>query len=132
MKFKIISSCFILFLFSLCSCGHDTEKQLTGEWKAHLLTERLDTLDLPPNDVRLTFSPPHMYTFEGTLRYREAGTFRVKGRVIFVKDTLNQKAEKAIHIESLKGDTLILNMMENKIPRRLEMHRVNKENQPAK
>lgn len=119
---QIIFFCFILIFFS---CGPNTEQQLEGHWTADLLTERKDTLDLPPNSIHLIFFPNKKYEYRGTLRYREAGTYRTKGRIIYTTDTLNSQPEKAVHIESLRADSLIINMIENRMPRRLELHRKN-------
>ncbi len=115
----------LLLLFFISNCAPGTEQQIEGQWKAHLLTEDRDTLRFPPNDVQLIFLPDKTYEYHGTLRYREAGQFRAEGRVIYTTDTLsNTKSEKAVHIERLTGDTMVLNMVENKKHRRLELHRL--------
>ena len=56
----------------------------------------------------LQFTDEGHYTYQGTLNYREAGTFKISRNKLFL---FNQsKEEKEIHIESLNSKRLVLLM----------------------
>lgn len=121
----IRQSIFLLLLLSLAACNNLKEKELLGQWQGFELLEEDTPLDLDPSEIRFEFHPGKTYSFHGTLKYREEGTFRVKAGYLLTTNTLQEGAtEKAVLIEHQVYDTLVLKMNEQGKTRHLKLLRV--------
>lgn len=75
---------------------------------------------LDPQQVRFDFQPDGRYHYQSTLRYREAGTYRVEGNFLLARDTTNLgSVQRVVRIELLKPDSLVLRMKEGELERRV-------------
>ena len=82
-----------------------------GKWQATSLMEDEMPIPVPPSEVGFEFSDNGYYHFRSTLNYREAGTFSVRGSLLFTLDTLNEAStEKSVQILELAMDSLFLKM----------------------
>jgi hypothetical protein len=83
-------------------------------------------LDIDISTLRFAFFESGHYTFQGTLDYREAGTFSIKGDLLYTLDTINQaSSEKAVKIVNLTPDSLFLKMNEEGKIRIVKLFKVN-------
>jgi hypothetical protein len=95
------------------ACEPYAAADLAGAWQAVSLTEEGDSLSVNLADIGFTFEAEGGYTFRSTLKYREAGTFRLDGPYLFSTDTTTQlPQEKAVKILHLNTDSLQLEMQE--------------------
>lgn len=98
-----------------------------GSWQATALTEAGDSLAVNPADIQLQFLSRSRYIFEGTLKYKEEGTFRIKRGLLYTQDkTKAGSPEKAAEIKMLTRDSLHFRLNENGKERILKMKRVAK------
>ncbi|NJK84010.1 MAG: hypothetical protein HC912_09600 [Saprospiraceae bacterium] len=78
---------FSLFFFSLvvfnCASENLQKAALVGNWQAIELFEVDSLLPLNLEEVQLTFSENGTYLFTGTLKYREAGKYRLSDNLLF-------------------------------------------------
>lgn len=108
-----ISFPLVLLIFILTACQPYSEAELYGEWKIIELTEEGDSLAVDLNELGFQFKENGRYHFQSTLKYEEAGTYRLDGPFLFSTDTTQESTtEKAVEILQLSGDTLILLMQE--------------------
>ncbi len=116
---------FLFFLpLLLTACGPDREAIIQGDWQGVLVLEEQDTLPVDPAEIRFRFEPG-VYQYHSTLKYREAGSFRIDRQYLITTDTVNQAStEKAVEIIRLDSDTLELRMMENGKERTLLLERI--------
>ena len=115
-----------LFLFILLwsACSNRAENELVGHWQGVELTEEGEPLNLDPGEIRFEFFPNNRYSFSSTLKYQEAGTFRVQTQHLFTKDTIHAGAtDKAVRIVQLEVDTLLLEMKDQEKTRMLKLLR---------
>lgn len=116
---------FLAFLLSLTACDNLTEKELIGQWQGFEILEEGTPLDIDPAVIRFEFLPDKTYSFYGTLKYKEEGTFKVKADYLYTTNDLEENAgEKAVLIEQLGLDTLALKMNEQGKSRLLKLKRV--------
>lgn len=100
---------FVLFLF-FAACSLDT-KQLNGVWKPVALYEKGQSLAAPLDSVGLVFAENGHYEFRSIGFYREAGPFRLDGKLLFLTDTTQTPAkERVVKILFLSADTLKIQM----------------------
>ena len=102
----------LLLPFALLLLHCETEQDLlVGEWQAAAVTENGDSLRLDPREITFDFGPDNRYAFTSTLRYREAGTYRVDEDYLFAQDTTQPtNPERVVAIEKLTVDTLVIRM----------------------
>ena len=101
---------FSLFVVLLLHCGQETDL-LVGEWQGALVTEDGDSLKLDPKEITFDFRPDNRYEFTSTLRYREAGTYRMEEGYLFAQDTTQPtNPERVVAIEKLTHDSLVIRM----------------------
>ncbi len=94
----------------LLHCGQETDL-LVGEWQGALVTEDGDSLKLDPKEITFDFRPDNRYEFTSTLRYREAGTYRMEEGYLFAQDTTQPtNPERVVAIEKLTHDSLVIRM----------------------
>ncbi len=114
----------VLLGVATAACGPYQSWDLHGDWQAFLLTEENNVVDIDPSLVRFHFDREG-YTFSSTLNYREKGSYYLKGDRLFTADKLAQGAkEKAVLIQRLANDTLVLGMEEGGRKRQLSLRRL--------
>lgn len=95
----------------LAACQDYPEKMLIGKWRAAALLEDGMPMPVAPEEVGFEFYPAGYYHFHSTLNYREAGSFFIRGGLLYTLDTLNEAStEKAVKILTLTQDSLFLKM----------------------
>lgn len=103
-----------LLAFSLCclpSCGEPEDRRLVGRWRAVSVTEGQDSVRLDPAEVAFDFTATNRYTFESTLRYREAGTWSYRNGHLIAQDTTHvPAAERVVAVDKVTADSLVLRM----------------------
>ncbi|MEZ4960776.1 MAG: hypothetical protein R2830_13220 [Saprospiraceae bacterium] len=111
----------------LCqNCTGLQQHQLTGRWKASDITEDGMPLDVDISTLGFVFSNDGFYEYHGTLNYKEAGSFSVRGDLLYTLDTINQaSSEKAVKILNLTNDSLFLKMNEEGKIRIVKLFKVN-------
>jgi len=116
----------ICLLFLACEQNLPKE-ELYGIWQAVDLTEEDKPLAINLEEIKLSFKA-QTYTFESTLQYKEAGTYRLQTNLLLTKDTLKENVlEKGIEISRLTKDSLFIRMNEQGKERRLTMVKINNE-----
>lgn len=104
---------FISLPLLLVACQPYGNGDLAGEWRAVHLVEGHDSVAIDLSTVGFSFTAEGDYTFRSTLDYHEAGTYRLDGPYLFTTDTVNQlSTEKAVEIQQLANDSLVLLMNE--------------------
>ena len=115
----------VLFCYalSLTSCGMWKSYQLQGQWQGVRLMEGKDSVAVDPSLILLTIDKDS-YSFSSTLNYREQGSWRLEDDVLYTTNELvDTPYEKAVYIQQLKRDTLVLWMMDEGQERVLTLHR---------
>ena len=118
----IILACFLVSLFA-CEEKLD-ESLILGNWEAHDYLSNGQSKDLDPSIIKFSFYANQTYHFQGGLKYREAGNYRIDGRRLYTTDTLNaQRLEKVVKMELLQSDTLFLKMNNGGINEEFRLHK---------
>jgi hypothetical protein len=109
-----LKSVFLFLFFSLSflfSCSKITDMQLQGDWIASKVEQdNVPMQQLPIEEIKLSFQEGK-YTYNGTLKYKEAGHYYLATPFLYTRDTLDaQKEEKAVEILQISSDTLALRM----------------------
>lgn len=99
-----------ILLYTISSCTAEYERTIEGNWFADALTEGGKPLEVDGDAVQFEFKSNHEYVFNGTLNAHEVGTFRIRQNYLFTKDGLKNTPEKAVRIDRLTVDSLILTM----------------------
>jgi len=98
-------------LFALNACSEYPDSKLAGKWQGAALLEDGTPMPVDPGEVGFEFFLNGLYQYHSTLNYREAGTFSVRGNLLYTLDTINEAStEKAVKIMSLTPDSLFLKM----------------------
>lgn len=117
--------CFVVFclLLTACQSGNDTSL-LYGKWEGALLTEEGDSVMVNPAEIKFEFQPDGRYSYASTLNYKEAGTFRLQQVYLYTTDTTGSAPdEKAVEIELLTNDSLVMRMIREEQEQRLTLIR---------
>ena len=119
-RFALLLMAAVFFCaLSLTSCGMWKSYQLQGV----RLMEGKDSVAVDPSLIRLTINKDS-YAFSSTLNYREQGSWRLEDDVLYTTNELaDTPYEKAVYIQQLKRDTLVLWMMDEGQERVLTLHR---------
>ena len=111
MKYQVI---IISCLLAAIGCNKFSSEQLVGKWQAYHISEEGTILELDYSPIKFEFTKDGFYSFSSTIDYREAGTYYINGNLLFTIDTVHAAStEKAVQIEALTTDSLILKMMAN-------------------
>ena len=97
-------------LFATTSCKSEFERNIEGNWFADALTEGGAPIEVNGDIVQFEFKSNHEYAFNGTLNAHEAGKFRIQNNYLYTKDDLKKTPEKAVRIDRLTVDSLVLAM----------------------
>lgn len=101
----------LTFLLALGGCNGMKEKALTGKWQACSVLEDGMPLDVNPDEVKFRFFENGLYTFNSTLSYKEAGTYKIIGDLLYTLDTINEaSSEKTVKVMVLTEDSLFIKM----------------------
>lgn len=113
----------IISITFLWSCQKVNQIDLVGKWKAIEVLEQGSPLAVDVQKINMYFFPNH-YEYTSTLKYQEAGHYRIQSNLLFTKDTTKSDAlEKAVEIAKIDKDSLFLRMNENGKERILKMVR---------
>lgn len=116
------STFIVLLSFLILGCTSVEKEQVMGSWQAVEITEDGEPLGVNPQEIKLTFRAPDRYSYQSTLKYREAGTFDMDNKYLYTIDTIHQaSSRKAVEILLISEDSLHLKMMENGQERVLKM-----------
>ena len=111
MKFQII---FLSILVGSIGCNSINSSKLVGEWQAYYISEGGIPLEVDFSEVGFRFTEDGLYSFKSTIDYKEAGTYYINGKLLFTMDTVHSASiEKAVQIEEVSVDSLILKMKAN-------------------
>jgi hypothetical protein len=91
-------------------CKSEFERNIEGNWFADALTEGGAPIEVDGDIVQFEFKSNLEYAFNGTLNTREAGKFRIRNNYLYTKDDLKNAPEKAVRIDRLTVDSLVLAM----------------------
>jgi len=98
-------------LFTVATCGLNRTADLLGRWSAVKVTQADKILVVELSEISLEFTEQGHYTFNSTLDYKEAGTFRFEGDKLITTDTTTHPDDtKIVLVEKLTSDTLRLRM----------------------
>ena len=104
-------SLFLFLLLAFASCENKFSSQLIGKWQAFELLEEGTPLEVQPEVINFNFMENGMYTYQGTLTYKEAGSYYLKSDLLYTLDTINEgSVEKAVRIMSINSDSLLIKM----------------------
>jgi len=121
---KLVIGIITLFLF--VNCTNQNKKNLHGEWQGVEILEKDRPLEVNAEEIKFWFGPEERYRFQGTLNYREAGTYYLQSKYLYTTDTVNQAStEKAVEIVKLTEDSLFLKMQEAGKERLMKLRKVN-------
>ncbi len=91
-------------------CKSELERNIEGNWFADALTEAGAPIEVDGDVVQFEFKSNNEYAFHGTLNAHEAGKFRIRNNYLYTKDDLKNVPEKAVRIDRLTVDSLVLAM----------------------
>ena len=118
-------SLFLLMSLLVFACNGVQEQKLLGKWKGGALFEDDMPVDVDPGLLGFEFLPDGSYQFNSTLNYKEAGTFKVSGDLLYTLDTINEaSSEKAVKILELTVDSLFIKMNAEGKVRIVKMYKV--------
>ena len=104
-------ACAALSLFLFNACGEFVDNKLVGTWQGATLLEDGMPMSVDPSEVGFDFYGNGLYQYRSTLNYREAGTFSIRGNLLYTLDTINEAStEKAVKIVTLTEDSLFIKM----------------------
>jgi hypothetical protein len=114
-------------LFATTSCKSELERNIEGNWFADALTEAGVPMEVNSDLVQFEFKSNNEYTFNGTLNIHEEGKFRISKDYLYTQDALKQAPEKAVRIDRLTVDSLVLTMNDKGKERVLTLLRLQSE-----
>lgn len=110
---RIATGLAALFLIWLTACGSEPN-HIVGDWTAVDVREDGDSMRLVPDQVGFTFTEDGRYQYRSTLKYREAGHYRIEADRLIATDTTQAQAqERVTQILLLKPDSLRLRMRQD-------------------
>lgn len=113
-------------ILAFSSCDLMKEHQLAGSWQAAGVLEDGMPLDIDPAEIQFRFFENGLYIFKSTLSYREAGTFKMEGNLLYTLDTLNEaSSEKVVKVTNLTTDSLFIQMNAEGRERLIKLFRKN-------
>ncbi|MEN9612174.1 MAG: hypothetical protein RLZZ628_2988 [Bacteroidota bacterium] len=112
---------------AMVSCKSELERNLEGNWFADALTENGAPIEVDGDVVQFEFKSNNEYNFNGTLNVHEVGKFRISNHYLYTKDDLKNAPEKAVHIQRLTVDSLVLAMNDKGKERVLTLLRLQNE-----
>jgi len=101
---------YIILTLFFFSCKGNKESMLVGTWTASAVAQDKRNLKVDLNKIKFQFDDTGTYKFTSTLDYMEAGSYKVDGEKLVTTDTINTKKTKAVLIQKLDADTLMLRM----------------------
>lgn len=108
---------------SLTGCGAWKSYQLQGQWQGVRLMEGKDSVAVDPSLILLSIDDD-AYSFSSTLNYREQGHWRLEDDVLYTTNMLAENPyEKAVYIQQLNRELLVLWMMDEGRERILTLQR---------
>jgi lipocalin-like protein len=117
----LVAGAILLF----CGCESWNEKKLCGKWQAASVTENGMPVDVALDEIGFEFSTNGFYNFHSTIDYREAGTFSLRGDLLYTLDTINEaSSEKTVKVLTLTADSLAIKMHEDGHPRILTLYKI--------
>lgn len=97
-------------IFGLFACSVQ-EKDLAGSWQATAFYENGQSVASKLDSVALWLTPQGGYAFRSQGFYREAGSYRVSAKYLFLTDTTQIPAkEHIVRILYISADTLKIRM----------------------
>lgn len=100
----------LLFFLAFAACSLDV-RQLTGRWRAVAFYENGQSLATPLDSVALVFGENGRYEFRSVGFYREAGPFRLDGKLLFLNDTTQKPSqEHVLKVLFLSADSMKIQM----------------------
>ncbi len=98
-----------LLLFA--GCKSENECRIVGKWQALQLMECDNVVPIQTELVDIEFMSNGKYIFNSTLNIKEEGNYHIRKNFLFTQDKMREKApEKAVLIQSIEDDTLVLQM----------------------
>ncbi len=98
-------------LLLLVGCKSENERRIVGKWQALQLMECDNVVPIQTELVDIEFKSNGKYIFHSTLNIKEEGEYRIHKNFLFTQDKMREKArEKAVLIQSIEDDTLVLQM----------------------
>jgi hypothetical protein len=102
---------FSISLLGFVACKSDKEKRIVGKWNAIHLMECDEIVPINTSLVNLEFKSNGKYIFNSTLNIHEEGNYRISDTYLYTHDKIKNNAlEKAVKINSINDDSLVLEM----------------------
>jgi Lipocalin-like domain len=114
-------------LCAIVGCKSELERNIEGNWFADALSENGAPIEVDGDVVQFEFKSNNEYTFNGTLNAHEVGKFRISKDYLYTKDDLKNASEKAVRIQRLTVDSLVLAMNDKGKERILTLLRLQNE-----
>lgn len=106
---RIIALTFAITL--LISCENENATAILGSWQCTEILEEGEPLELDASVINFSFDEKNQYTYQGTLTYKEAGSYRLVGDKLYTTDTIDATAvEKVVKITLLTADSMNFKM----------------------
>jgi len=102
----------LLGILYLTGCSNPYETQIIGDWTATKITEEGEELNVDAQEVQLSLKTNGDYSYNSTLKYKEAGSWFLDENLLFTNDTVHKAGQKAVMILSVQEDTLVIKMEE--------------------
>ncbi|MEL6925641.1 MAG: hypothetical protein AAFO94_16470 [Bacteroidota bacterium] len=123
MRSRFLLLTLLLFL-GACQPNDTRPELLRGQWQGIAFTESADSVKLDPSEITFDFRPNGVYHYTSTLNYKEAGSYKLDGAILYTTDTVwRVTGEKAVEIAFEGKDTLLVNMNRDGIDQQLLMRR---------
>jgi hypothetical protein len=99
-----------LLIWTCCSCGDHSPQALTGDWRAEMVVEEGDTLEMDLSNVTLNFTEDQNFKYKHTQRDSLSGNFNLsKGLIkLFVDEPIMDTI--IIQLSNLNEKSMILRM----------------------
>lgn len=98
-------------LLFFIGCKSENERRIVGKWQALQLMECDNIVPIQTELVDIEFMSNGKYIFHSTLNVKEEGIYKIRKNFLFTQDKMREKApEKAVLIQSIEDDTLVLQM----------------------
>ena len=98
-------------LLLFVGCKSENERRIVGKWQALQLMECENVIPIQTELVDIEFMSNGKYIFHSTLNIKEEGNYYIRKNFLFTQDKMREKApEKAVLIQSIEDDTLVLQM----------------------
>lgn len=107
---RILITLFILSIITL-GCENQNATAILGSWNCSEILEEGKALEIDISTIKFSFDEAGQYTYQGNLKYKEAGNYHLVGDKLYTTDTIDNTAvEKVVRIILLNNDSMHFKM----------------------